>query len=103
MVAGHVTRVRVVKNKVARPFGEAEFVIRFGTGIDRTAELAQLAIALGVLERSADPPLFRDVAGGRDQKKLAAMLRASEKLRRVVEDEVRQQLGLPPRPASVAL
>lgn len=91
-VAGHVTRVRVVKNKVARPFAEAEFVIRFGTGIDRGAELAEQAIALGVFDGSADLP----VSIARDAKKLAAALRETEKLRRVVEAEVRERLGLPP-------
>jgi recombination protein RecA len=101
-VVGNVTRVRVVKNKVARPFAEAEFVIAPGTGIDRTAELADLAIAHGVLERSGDLPVFQEGSIGKSRQKLAAMLRESEKLRRVVEAEVREQLGLPP-PAPTAL
>ncbi|MDI7269939.1 MAG: recombinase RecA [Myxococcota bacterium] len=94
-VAGSLVRVRVVKNKVARPFAEAEFTIRFGTGIDRIAELADQAVALGVLDRSADLPVFHEMGVGTDRTKLAAMLRESEKLRRVVEAEVREQLGLP--------
>ncbi|MBI5500820.1 MAG: recombinase RecA [Deltaproteobacteria bacterium] len=88
---GHVTRVRVVKNKVARPFGEAEFVIRHGTGIDHVAELAEQAITLGVFDGSADLP----VAVARDSGKLATALRENEKLRRFVEAEVRGRLGLP--------
>jgi recombination protein RecA len=91
-VVGNAVRVRVVKNKVARPFGEAEFTILFGMGVDRIAELADQAIALGVLDGSADLP----VSIARDAKKLAAALRASEKLQRFVEAEVRDRLGLTP-------
>jgi len=87
-------RVRVVKNKVARPFAEAEFTIRPGAGIDRVAELADQVVALGVLDGSADLP----VAIVRDHKKLATALRNSEKLRSFLEGEVREHLGLPPVP-----
>ncbi len=92
-VVGHLTRVRVVKNKVARPFAEAEFVIRHATGIDRLAELADQIIAHGLLDGSADLP----VAIARDHKKLAVALRDSDKLRRLLEGEVRERLGLPPQ------
>jgi hypothetical protein len=61
-------------------------------GVDRIAELADQAIALGVLDGSADLP----VSIARDAKKLAAALRASEKLQRFVEAEVRDRLGLTP-------
>ncbi len=88
-VVGNVMRTRVVKNKAARPFAEAEFSIHFGTGIDRIAELADLAVAHGVLDRSADLPV------GADRRKVAAMLRESDKLTRVVEAELREALGLP--------
>jgi recombination protein RecA len=91
-VAGNVVRVRVVKNKIARPFAEAEFTIRTGTGIDRVAELTDHVIALGVLDGSADLPV--NIA--RDSRKLAAALRDSERLRRFLEREVRERLGLPP-------
>ncbi|MBI5486491.1 MAG: recombinase RecA [Deltaproteobacteria bacterium] len=91
-VVGSLVRVRVVKNKVARPFAEAEFIIRHGTGIDRVAELADQAIALGVFDESADLP----VSVARDSRKLALALRETEKLRRFVEREVRERLGLPP-------
>ena len=91
-VVGHLTRVRVVKNKVARPFAEAEFLIHDGTGIDRVAELADQVIALGVLDGSAD----LTVAVARDPKKLAVALRDADKLRRFLEGEVRERLGLTP-------
>ena len=46
------TRCKVVKNKCAPPFKEAEFVVRYGMGIDPAAELVDLGLALGVLEKS---------------------------------------------------
>ena len=50
-VTGGMTRVRVRKNKVAPPFREAEFVIRYGTGIDRIGELLDLGTDTGILDK----------------------------------------------------
>jgi recombination protein RecA len=49
---GSRTRVKVVKNKTAPPFREAEFDIRWGTGIDASADLLDYAVGLGVVEKS---------------------------------------------------
>jgi recombination protein RecA len=49
---GSRTRVKVVKNKCAPPFREAEFDIRWGTGVDRHAELVDLGVERGLLEKS---------------------------------------------------
>jgi recombination protein RecA len=49
---GSRTRAKVVKNKLAPPFKEAEFDIRWGTGIDTTSDLIDYACQLGVIERS---------------------------------------------------
>src|SRR5690242_17030886 len=51
-VVGSRTRVKVVKNKVAPPFREAEFDIRYGVGVDRHAEAVDLAVERGLVERS---------------------------------------------------
>jgi recombination protein RecA len=51
-VVGNRTRVKVVKNKMAPPFREAEFDIRYGVGVDRLAEVVDLATERGVLEKS---------------------------------------------------
>src|SRR5487761_1592737 len=52
VVVGSRTRVKVVKNKVAPPFREAEFDIRYGVGVDRFAEAVYLAVERGVLEKA---------------------------------------------------
>jgi recombination protein RecA len=51
-VVGSRTRVKVVKNKVAPPFREAEFDVRYGTGVDRCGEALDLAVERGLVERS---------------------------------------------------
>ncbi|HET8734188.1 MAG TPA: DNA recombination/repair protein RecA, partial [Anaeromyxobacteraceae bacterium] len=51
-VVGSRTRVKVVKNKVAPPFREAEFDVRYGVGVDRLAEAIDLGVERGLLEKS---------------------------------------------------
>ncbi len=51
-IIGSRTRVKVVKNKVAPPFREAEFDIRYGTGVDRTLEAVDLGVERGLIEKS---------------------------------------------------
>ena len=66
---GNRTRVKVVKNKVAPPFTEAEFDIRWGTGIDAGADLVEVALATGTLEKSGSHISFggKSIGQGRDR------------------------------------
>jgi recombination protein RecA len=68
-VVGNRTRVKVVKNKCAPPFTEAEFDIRWGTGIDTGADLVEAATLAGVLEKNGSHYLFdgKSVGQGRDK------------------------------------
>jgi recombination protein RecA len=68
-VVGNRTRVKVVKNKCAPPFTEAEFDIRWGVGIDVGADLIESAVLAGVLEKSGAHVLFagKSIGAGRDK------------------------------------
>jgi recombination protein RecA len=68
-LVGNRTRVKVVKNKVAPPFTEAEFDIRWGTGIDQGADLIETALGAGVLEKSGTHFTFagKSIGQGRDK------------------------------------
>ncbi len=73
---GNRTRVKVVKNKCARPFQEAEFEIRWGTGIDHAADLLDLAISRGVVDKSGAHLTFdgEHVGHGRERAREALLL-----------------------------
>jgi len=68
-VVGNRTRVKLVKNKCAPPFREAEFDIRWGVGIDVGADLVETALAAGVLEKSGSHLMFagKSIGAGRDK------------------------------------
>jgi len=68
-VVGNRTRVKVVKNKCAPPFTEAEFDIRWGTGIDQGADLVEAAVLAGVLEKNGSHYLLegKSLGQGRDK------------------------------------
>jgi recombination protein RecA len=73
---GNRTRVKVVKNKCAPPFQEAEFEIRWGTGIDHAADLLDLAISRGVVDKSGAHLTFEGehVGHGREKAREALLV-----------------------------
>jgi recombination protein RecA len=75
-VVGSRTRVKVVKNKVAPPFREAEFDIRYGVGIDRWAEALDLAAERGAVEKSGAWYALDGERIGQGREKAAEWLRA---------------------------
>jgi recombination protein RecA len=89
------TRVKVVKNKVARPFTEAEFEIRYGTGIDAVGELLELGSEHGVIEKSGAWYSANGERIGQGKDKAGAALRENPALREELERKLREALGLP--------
>jgi recombination protein RecA len=73
---GNRTRVKIVKNKCAPPFQEAEFEIRWGTGIDHAADLLDLAISRGVVDKSGAHLTFEGehVGHGREKAREALLV-----------------------------
>jgi recombination protein RecA len=76
-VVGSRTRVKVVKNKVAPPFREAEFDVRYGIGVDRAAEALDLAVDRGLVEKSGTHFALDGERIGHGRERAVEWLRAS--------------------------
>ncbi len=86
-VIGNRTRVKVIKNKCAQPFEEAEFDIRWGGGIDIASDLLDTAVAARVLVRNASHYVYDGKSIGHGREKARAALLETAELRRAVLDE----------------
>jgi recombination protein RecA len=99
-VVGSKTRVKVVKNKVAPPFREAHFEIRYGHGILVEAELLDLALDSGVVERSGAWYSLGDERLGQGREAAVEALLSRPELARTVKERVAAAGAPPPRPAA---
>lgn len=101
---GSHTRVKVVKNKLAPPFKQAEFDVLYGIGISRDSELVDLAVKLDIIEKSGSWFSYNGerLAQGRDN--VRELLRSRPELAAEIEKQVRENIGqLNPAPkAAVA-
>jgi len=88
-VVGARSRVRVVKNKVAPPFREAEIEIRYDAGLNRAGELIELALQEGILERSGAWYLYEGERLGQGRERTVEALEARPELLEVIERRLR--------------
>ncbi len=95
-VTGNMTRVKVVKNKVAPPFREAEFEIMYGQGISREGEIIELGSSLGIIEKSGAWYAYKGSRIGQGKDNARAYLQSNREVAREIEEQVRSRL-LPPR------
>ena len=95
-VTGNMTRVKVVKNKVAPPFREAEFEIMYGQGISREGEIIELASANGIIDKSGAWYSYKGNRIGQGKDNVRTYLQANKEISREIEDQVRAKL-LPPK------
>jgi recombination protein RecA len=86
-MVGSRTRVRVVKNKCAQPFEEAEFDIRWGSGIDIAADLLDTALAAGTVTRNGSHYVYQSKAIGQGRERARASLLESAELRGALLEE----------------
>jgi recombination protein RecA len=91
-VVGNETRVKVVKNKVAPPFRQAEFQILYGDGINLIGEILELGVQQGIIEKSGTWYSYKADRIGQGRKNAADFLREHPQLREEIETEVRRQL-----------
>ena len=93
-VVGNRTRVKVVKNKVAPPFHEAEFDIMYGEGISREGDLLDLAVNQNVVEKSGAWFSYAGERLGQGRENVKNMLKEDPALTERIEHEVKMKLGL---------
>ena len=94
IVTGSRTRVKVVKNKVAAPFREAEFDIMYGEGISREGDLIDLAANNGIVEKSGAWYSYKGERIGQGRENARQFLKDNKDTMAKLEAEVRKHLGL---------
>ena len=102
VVTGSRTRVKVVKNKVAAPFREAEFDILYGEGISREGDLLDLAVNSNILEKSGSWFSYKGERIGQGRENARAFLKENKDTMAKLDAEVRKALGLIPSAAGPA-
>jgi recombination protein RecA len=93
-VVGGRTRVKVVKNKVAPPFREAEFDVMYGEGISKEGDLLDLAVDKRIVEKSGTWFAFSGDRLGQGRENVKQFLRDNPAICKAIEDRVRRELGL---------
>ena len=93
-VIGGRTRVKVVKNKMAPPFREAEFDLMYGQGISREGDLLDLAVDRRIIDKSGAWFAYAGERLGQGRENAKQFLKENPQVRQAVEDRVRKELGL---------
>jgi len=101
-VIGNRTRVKVVKNKLAPPFKEAEFDILYGRGISREGDLLDMAVNLNLIDKSGAWYSYQDERIGQGRNNVVRFLADNPEMTEAIYNQIRNQAGLaaPSRPAA---
>jgi len=102
IVTGSRTRVKIVKNKVAAPFREAEFDILYGEGISREGDLLDIAVNNNILEKSGSWFSYKGERIGQGRENARQFLKDNKDTMTKLDTEVRKALGLIATPAAAA-
>ena len=100
-VVGNRTKVKIVKNKLASPFREAEFDIIYGEGISKEGDLIDLGVANNVIEKSGSWFSYKTDRIGQGRENARQFLKDNPDIRTAIDLELRRQLGLIPAAAPV--
>jgi len=93
-VIGGRTRVKVVKNKMAPPFREAEFDIMYGEGISKEGDLLDLAVEKRIVEKSGAWFAYGGERLGQGRENAKQFLKDNPSIRQAIDERVRRELGL---------
>ncbi|RMG58650.1 MAG: recombinase RecA [Deltaproteobacteria bacterium] len=99
-VIGNRTRAKIVKNKMAPPFREVEFDILYGEGISREGDLLDLAVNMGIVEKSGAWYSYRDEKIGQGRENARQFLKSNPQVMEEIERAVREKAGLKVPPLS---
>ncbi len=94
-VMGNRTRVKVVKNKVAPPFKEAEFDIIYGEGISKMGNIIDVAVDFDIIKKSGSWFSYEGERLGQGREKVKGILEQNPELAEEIENKIREQAGLP--------
>lgn len=92
-VVGNRVRVKVVKNKVAPPFREAEFDIMYGKGISKEGNIVDLAVNLDIIEKSGSWFSYNDARIGQGRENVKKFLIENPDIMKEVEDKIRDNFN----------
>jgi recombination protein RecA len=93
-IVGNRTRVRVVKNKMAPPFTEAEFDIMYGEGISQTADLIDTGVMAGVIEKSGSWYSYEGERLGQGRQNAQSFLKDNQDIYNSISNKVKDALGI---------
>src|ERR671917_1224673 len=93
-VIGGRTRVKVVKNKVAPPFREAEFDVMYGEGISKEGDLLDLAVEKRIVDKSGTWFAFNGDRLGQGRENVKQFMKDNPAVTKAIEERVRRELGL---------
>jgi recombination protein RecA len=94
VVVGGRTRVKVVKNKVAPPFREAEFDVMYGEGVSRYGDLIDIGVEKRIIEKSGAWFAYSGERLGQGRENAKQFLKENPDIAKAIEDRVRRELGL---------
>src|SRR5947199_4292019 len=103
-VVGGRTRVKVVKNKVAPPFREAEFDVMYGEGISKTGDLLDLAVEKRIVEKSGAWFAYNGERLGQGRENVKQFMKDNPEIFKSIDEKVRKELGMgqaAPEPVAV--
>ncbi len=93
-VIGNVTRVKVVKNKVAPPFKQVEFDILYGEGVSKAGEMLDLGVKSNIVEKSGSWFSYNSQRLGQGKENARQFLKANPDIAAEIEEKIRQASGL---------
>jgi recombination protein RecA len=93
-VTGNRTKVKIVKNKVAAPFREAEFDIIYGEGISREGDVLDLAVANNIVEKSGAWYAYAGERIGQGRENTRTFLKDNKDIFAKIDTELRKKLGI---------